>query len=201
MSKVQNILTVYQHATNQEIDSGMTWYNEAHDTVKQWAKEYDQPPQVVAYALAALSPRVQWEPNKRACKKLLDLHRQGRKPHYNRIVVAGTKTNKAKAIDIIWKHELDRLKGPKVTRFADNILNPETSDKITVDVWAVRAADLDPHADAKWLGPDPRYNRYEQAYLEASALLAQPPIKVQAVCWLVIQRLKKLTSTYIGVSP
>ena len=126
-----NILKVYHQASAAELQSGMRWYQQAHEDATAIANTLP----IGAGAIAALSPGLRWESNVEAARR----------------VIAGESLDglgvrwydgvrKAKRI-AKGHNPLVVLKGNKVRAFYSCILSPDASQSVCVDghaysVWA-----------------------------------------------------------------
>lgn len=175
-----NILSLLERADGLDRQAGLTWYQQAHDWCRTWASEMLMPLETVAGVLAVLSPRNKWERNLADTLTVLRAHKVGIHPAYIKVATYGT--NKAKAFQIA-AGKLDALSGVKVTSFWDNILRPESSKAVTVDVWAARIAAGDLRDNPGTISPK-RYNEIAEGYLEAAEFTGLMPHQVQAVTWM-----------------
>lgn len=62
---------VYDRASPEAREQGMQWYREAHADADRLARRYDVSPEQAAAVIAAMSPRSDWESNKRAAAAVL----------------------------------------------------------------------------------------------------------------------------------
>jgi hypothetical protein len=133
-----NLLRVWDSATDQNLLDGLVWYDEAHSFAVDLARATDTDLVVVASVIAALSPQTRWETNKSAAVELL---KNGTR--YPGMLIS----NYERAKRVINAGPMEALaalqangdeSAPKIASFARNILGD--SDRVTVDVWAVRAA-------------------------------------------------------------
>lgn len=176
---VDNILSVFDQATDSEYKEGMTWYNKAN----AWCWGIDHLNyKRAAGVLAALSPMLSWDLNVR----------------YAEMVYAGKtripclQKNAAKAIAIKngW-NALDILSGPKVTAFYHNIVNPYSDDYryVTIDRQAIDIANgyAGSHNNA--------YRKVHEdmaiAYVDAAHEIGILPLQMQAVTWVTWRNLKR----------
>lgn len=87
--------------------------------------------------------------------------------------------NAEKAIRILNGEDPKKLLPQKTGSFVDNFLGNE--DNVTGDVWAIRAALDDPHANDA-LTPK-QYEQLQNAYRQAASELGLTPEAVQAIAW------------------
>jgi hypothetical protein len=172
----QNIIDSYESATDTQLLAGESWYEQALFLAEDLADKHDLEPVNVAYAIAALSPQKDWITNQVA---IIELCETGTTRFQSRINI--DKARRCLA------GELSALRGPKVERFAEAIINP-LGDTV---------ACIDRHAFSIWMGTKQtdiqikvlqRKGAYElvaDAYSEASRILDVPVHIVQATTWVV----------------
>jgi len=174
---VQNILNTYESATDIQLLAGESWYESALYLAETLAFDHDiESVENVAYAIAALSPQKDWITNQVA---IIELCETGKTRFQSRINI--DKARRCLA------GQLSALKGPKVERFAEAIMNP-LGDSV---------ACIDRHAFSIWMGTKQtdiqikvlqRKGAYEMvadAYSEAAKKLGVPVHIVQATTWVV----------------
>lgn len=172
---VDNILSVFDHATPSEYRHGMVWYNRANAIA--WRLDHLNYRRA-AGVLAALSPLLSWNKN----------------VEYAELVYAGEtnipclKKNAAKAILIKngW-NVLDHLSGPKVVSFYHNIVDPYSDDPahVTIDKHAfdIAIGDMDnPYKNGKAVTAA-LYPVMRNAYVTAAHERGIRPLQMQAVTW------------------
>jgi len=189
-----NIIRVYEKATESERAAGTNWYPEAREFAVELSIRYDISVKAVAHVIAALSPNVSWSQNKRAAAIIIDEANWG---DVRVATVNGYPKNVDKAWQIArasrngvqWDHILS---GPKVTAFADNILHPPSSNSVTVDVHALSIADGVRYTTktAPKLTPK-QYEFYADVYRKTAAQLELTPLELQAITWVTWRRLIK----------
>ena len=173
---VKNIIDCYQSATEAQQMAGENWYWMARHLAEDLADKHDLPVENVAYAIAALSPVTDWITNQIAATEVCDTgftrFQSGANIHKANRCLAG---------------ELTALRGPKVERFAEAIVNPLGDT----------TACIDRHAFSIWMGTKQtdiqqkvlqRKGAYEivaDAFAEAAKILDVPVHTVQAVTWVV----------------
>jgi hypothetical protein len=169
MTMTDEILSVYERATTDDIMTGMTWYASAHMIAREAGN-------VVAGAgiIAALSPRMPWYRN-------ILLARQAFVGNLNGGCLKRSIAN-ANAI-ATGAHPLDILNGLKTRAFFDNILNPLLSTAVTVDVHAIRIAGIERDSVGKGL-----YNDIADAYRTAASKVGIMPLDLQAITWTTYRR-------------
>jgi hypothetical protein len=172
----QNIIDVYESATEAQQIAGENWYWMARNLAEELADRHDYPIVNVAYAIAALSPVTDWITNQIAASEVCATG-------FTRFQ-SGANIDKAKRC---LAGELTALRGPKVERFAEAIIDPVGNS----------TACIDRHAFSIWMGTKQtdvqqkvlqRKGAYEivaDAYAEAAEILGVPVHTVQAVTWVV----------------
>ena len=189
-----NIIRIYEKATEAERGTGANWYPEAREFAVDLSIRYNISVKAVAHVIAALSPNITWDQNKRASAIIIDEAFAG---DIRVATIPGYPKNIKKAWGIArafrqgyqWDHILS---GPKVTAFADNILHPPSSNSVTVDVHALSIADGVRYTSktAPKLTPK-QYEFYAAAYRKTAAELELTPLELQATTWVTWRRLIK----------
>lgn len=105
---------------------GKTWYKQAHQLCSVLSEETQTPLENVVGILAALSPQVSWNVNITSCESIVKTGVID--PGYT-----GYKTNVEKALQCLVSPPIEVLGGKKVLAFYHNILNPKTSQDVTID--------------------------------------------------------------------
>lgn len=160
---------------------GLAWYDTANKFAAELAAEFDLTLDQAAGVIAALSPQKRWDENQRIARLFCET---GYAAH------TGCQTAKATAcITATSKTTISRVLGGLKTRcFYDNIARPTTSEHITIDRWAIRAAGWDrnrvtPNQYAKlesvYRKTTERWNKSEGMNLR--------PLQVQAIVWCAIR--------------
>jgi hypothetical protein len=177
---VARLLNAYDNASAADMAAGHAWYDTARLTAAALAAGTNLSVRHAAGVIAALSPRVRWENNVEGAALIIAAVAH----HTNEPIVAGYYRNRKKAWDIAQGADPDTiLGGPKVTAFFANIMGDE--DRVTVDVWAARAAEgkTDPR------GPEgKRYNAIADAYRMAARARDVSPMVMQATVWMYTRR-------------
>jgi hypothetical protein len=178
IDKVSNILRIYHAATEEEKNSGLSWYLEAREYSKELSEKYSIRFEVAAAVLAALSPLNYWNRNKVDAENTIKFHRGlGGYPRSTT-----PKRNIEKALKILKTGKiLKYLSGDKVTRFFENIINPN-SNRVTVDRHAIAIALNDRSIKSI---PARYYGDFETAYKQAAKIVGLRPNRLQAVTWVV----------------
>lgn len=176
------------------IAKGKTWYTDAHCFADEVAKTYSLPVEKVIGVLAVLSPQNRWDTNKRDCEAFCRAHAEGL--DLADVTCATYESQKRKAIDILTTDAstadlIGTKYAPKTRAFYDNILNPGTSYRVTIDRWILRGLDLDSFAKT---GKQTSGNSYvalyrglEELFRQAALKLDLRPCELQAAVWCCIQ--------------
>lgn len=191
---LRNVRKVADQATEDEVAEGRQWYPNAYTGCQRLAEDFEIPVELVADLVATTSPNLRWERNISLVAWLLAAHREGRLADF---IGEGYQ----RQVDIA-KEMLVRfyeagdwaglLSGPKVTSFANCILNYSRPQLPVVDVHSYSAAVGQRytvtsmptiHGNTLW--------NIRRAYTEAAAERGFLPQELQAVTWLTWRRLGK----------
>lgn len=189
---IDNVMSIYSVATEENIREGLAWYPGAHN----FAKSLDVDIERAAGIIAALSPMSGWENNK---NKAAQLYRQngivcvdGKK---NGIGLSGNVT-KAQEIYAGAK-PLDVLKGNKVRAFYETIVCPESVDPLPVidrhafDIAVGQRTDDKSRAILDRKGV---YLEFADCYRGAADVAGILPAQMQAITWIKWREIHKLSS-------
>lgn len=185
----ENIKAIYEEASKPAIAQGEVWYLDAHAFCERLANEYDLELPIVVAALAVLSPNCSWPINKACLESLLKTG----EPFGN---VYPANVQKAEyllsgSLSVEQALFFRKRYGNKVRAFYDNILNPHTSDKVTVDTHAIRGAFDSASVTEKqlrWVFETVTgYQILTKAYQQLAQELKQVPNQVQATVWLAVK--------------
>lgn len=172
----RNILAVFATATAGQIADGKAWYPSAIETLAELAPKWDVARRAAVCAM--LSPRTTWKENTNGVRKF---YRDAYAGFSLAPIVAGVGRNREKAWATAVDGNVARVSGPKVSAFNAN-LNGDFQ-RVTIDVWAARAAGVPEsqmdHLDGK------RYRALEAAYKAVAASLFFAPAELQAIVWIV----------------
>jgi len=184
---LENLVGVYAEATPQEMQEGMAWYDQAHEIVRDLATKHDMPIEVVAGAMAALSPRVRWSSNIKDTKALLDAWAKGETD----VPLTAFRRNQEKAVAIIEGQSTEPLSGDKVCSFAKCIADPGHPDEVVIDTHAYNAWAGD-RVICGGKGPrvaGKRYKAVAEDYRLLAKIMGTSPSQAQAVVWLTWKRM------------
>lgn len=194
---VDNILRVYDEANDKS-----DWYQDAHDFANKQAGKYvydggrtnslSEARAKVCGIIAALSPLKSWQENKNITISFL---RDGKGKH--------TKLFKDKAQAILDSNgDVDEiatiLNGNKITSFFLNILNPQTSQAVTVDRHAISVA-LNKNVTGDYSMTVNQYEFFQNCYRTAASKRGIRPLQMQAVTWVQWRIAKKETTDLTDV--
>lgn len=174
-SIVENIVSVFDRATNAEVEDGLFWYPRANQIAREIA---DGDVSRGAGVIAALSPLMPWDRNVALARAAFD----------NGQAHGGLGRNVAKADAIIAGADpLDVLGGDKVRSFYANIVNP-WGDAVTIDRHAYDiATGVKRGNDRPNIGKQV-YREMSAAYIAAAERLSIFPLELQAVTWVTWRR-------------
>ena len=184
---VDNLLRVYNLATQDQLDRGIRWYEHANHWVHQGATNYSLPFHTVAAITAALSVNNKWEWNKRDVIYLLNNLREGKRNPAN-MNITTFKQQIWTAIGIYDFQDPTLLSGQKVLQFYEDITNPHSIDEnaVTVDIWAYRAWIFDSKAHVPTMSSKTYYT-ISKDYFTGAEQVELLPREFQAVVWLVVR--------------
>ena len=177
MDYAQNIRDTVARATPADWSDGIDWYRTAHATACDIANVYGMDTDTAARIIAVLSPRKRWSENVQGA---VAVARAWARDAGIPDLPGFFRANVRKAWDIA-NGDPDALKGPKVTRFYQNIMGDDSH--VTLDVWAMRAAgsdDIAPRGKA-------HYAEIAQAYVTVAHEHGIPASALQAIAWTVVR--------------
>ena len=184
---VQNIINVYDNATDAEIHDGKTWYLAANAL----AWEIDpMRPFNGAGVIAALSPRLRWDKNAAYARLAYTL--KGYEVSEVANYIPTLNNSRTKALRMVnGEHVSDVLgKGLKTNAFWDNILNPHTSKSVTVDKHAFDIAN-GVRTGYSTVITDKAYREIADLYREAALIAGIAPLHMQAITWVTWRNMGK----------
>lgn len=131
-----NLSRILSHATPNDIQTGLNWYNEFHLWCEKLGKKYNKDTFNVAQVFSALSPRNKLEKNKIDTIAVFEAIKNNVKP--DQVKVSTFNNNKNKAFDIARGLRSINKNSLKTYSFCMNVglLN---SDFVTIDLWQLRA--------------------------------------------------------------
>lgn len=184
----ENLRALLLKATAADVREGTTWYQDAHEFATELAATYSVTLRQASAVIAALSPQVSWELNKRIAVDLLDGGS-----------AAGAFTlGIDRARRIIADPNVDPLTilgGHKVRSFYLNISRPNLYGPVTIDRHAV-AILSDYNTSPAFLTAHPKhlekygaYHRAAGVYRTVARELNLAPHVLQAIAWVTWRRL------------
>ena len=171
---VDRIVRTFDRATASDVERGARWYGDAEAIAASLAPMAGSLEHAAA-VIAHLSPRTSWARNIAGATELV----AGGPATY----CLGANRDGARRA-LASTDPLATLNGPKVSRFARNILGDR--DAVTVDVWAARVALGPRELDAeKVLTRAGVYDAIEHAYRLAAKRRGVDAATMQATTWVV----------------
>lgn len=182
---VANVLSVYSAASADHLREGLSWYLDAHNVANILSPES---PEMGAGVIAAMSPMMGWETNKRAA--FLAFER-------GTADGLGLSRNVAKANRILaGEKPLDVLGGDKVRAFYSTILAPHSQDVVPVidrhafDIAVGMVTDEKARSSLSRKGV---YLDFAAVYIDAAKVAGISSSQMQAVTWVAWREMKKGT--------
>lgn len=181
MTMTENILAVYDAASESDITEGTYWYREANALA--WTLDHAMPIRGAA-VIAALSPRLRWDKNALYARIAYSLKGYDITPE-TLSYIPTLNNSRVKALKIVnGAHPRDVMgKGLKTNAFLDNILNPFTSEAVTVDKHAADIA-RGMRTGYSSVVKDKDYRIIAQAYRDAAHYAGVAPLTMQAITWV-----------------
>lgn len=180
---VANLREVYAAAPPAELAAGLSWYDAAHELARNVAKLAGAELENAAACIAALSPRLDWEPNARAALELA----RGENPRG----VLRASVRKARAVlrgdarRLMLENPARGRGGFKTAAFFECILRPSSAPPVCIDSHAIAAALGRAATDAEarvLFGRRRIYEKLARAY-QAARPAGIPTHVFQAVVW------------------
>jgi len=157
--------------------SALNWYQDANKLIK---KLYGRNWRLFVRLLAATSPRQAVKRNWRQTAGLVKAYvERGENPKRFGDLLADVMASHLP--NVVRALQNKPLSGPKVSRFAENLLG--NLDVVTIDVWICKAYGIDP----KELTPT-LYRRLEKKIIADAKRTKATPAGYQAVIWYAIRR-------------
>ena len=178
-----NVTRVFRSATSAELDEGLAWYPKAHDFAATIAHEVGHSVSTAAAVVAAVSPRMGWDQNRRLAERIL---RTGDTSSG----YLGAGLQRARRL-LDGDRPFDVLQSRKVLNFYVSILTAG-ADGVCVDRHAFDVATNTRHGEDDRPGIHPqRYDRVAQCYRNAARILRKETgiqnlsaAEVQATTWV-----------------
>jgi hypothetical protein len=176
----KNLDKYFNLASEDDIKSGLVWYQQANDICKDIAQKYGTSTFIASGVISALSPRNKWAKNIQDAYSVFEAVQ-------NSISAADTKvstfhTNKFKAFAIAQGKVTITRESNKTFAFCENIAHLN-EDFVTVDVWHLRAC-FD-----KTMGSigDLAYKQLQSITLSKAKKLGMKGFEYQAIIWNSVQ--------------
>jgi hypothetical protein len=172
-----NLRAIIGRATGEDVRQGLEWYADAQAFAMTLASRIDGDLERAAAVIAAHSPRTFWSANKLAAMATIE----------RRNMPSGIMRTNAVRAEAALTMGFDGLgNGPKVHAFARNVFGDLS--RVTVDVWAFRAAMGDQNVPEGWLARKGAYDEVARAYAAVAEREGLDPAVAQALVWVVIRR-------------
>lgn len=166
---------------------------DAHDFCSDLAKTYKSSIRQVVSILSILSPSNKWERNKEDTTSLYEHYTSGKSVDELKVCTYGH--NKHKAWELLNKNlEVFESSGEKTLCFRDNIVNPHTSQRVTIDRWAARIAYRSRFNTIIQLNTK-NYRILEGRFRKSAEYLGFLPHQVQAITWVTYKRMSEEAKT------
>jgi len=175
-----NIIRVLNQSTAKENND---WYQNANTWCQQVALKYNVPFDSVAGVVASLSPRKEWQLNKRIAIELIETGDCGQiKVFVNKAKDCLEVTGDSKILSV--------LNGPKIKSFYLNIKYPGASDNVTIDRHAIAVALGRTASDSEQALSEKQYQFFKDCYIWTAETLGLKPLMLQAITWETWKRIK-----------
>lgn len=177
-----NVLSVYERATADHVREGLSWYLDAHKVAKRLSRHKISRG---AGVIAALSPMMEWEQNKRAAEIAFA---------EGTAMGLGLDGNCVKATRILHgENPLDVLGGDKVRAFYQTILDPSTFAIPVIDRHAfdIAIGKVTDDAAKKVLKRKGVYQEFGNVYVLAAKRAGIGAPQMQAITWVAWRDFKK----------
>ena len=165
---VNKFLAVYRRSSNLTRLEGIGWYARARRDILSLAGRLGLPEQRVAYAVAALSPKMSWKHNLVAVERLA-----------NGLDAIGMRGPVAQARACL-NGDLSALSGAKVTAFAFALCGD--SSAAVIDRWMMRVLCSD-----RITPTQKQYGAITKSLRVAAKMVGLPTSQFQAVVWLQVR--------------
>lgn len=187
-----NVTRVFRQARESELAGGFNWYREAHEFAHELSGHTPYSPKTAAGVIAAVSPRLSWNANKRLAERILTTGDTSSG-------YLGAGLDRARRL-LDGADPYDVLTSDKIRNFYESIVTHGAMgiciDRHAFDVASgVRHTDLGRPAINRG-----RYRACSDVYGRAAKILSAetgwslPPAHVQAVTWLTWKRLHNITA-------
>jgi hypothetical protein len=179
-------------ANDFERKTGLYWYVDGHNYLKEMSKHFNVPLDIVCGMVAVTSPLLAWSVNVNLVYNILKF--KGKVSH---IKTPCFSRNLTKALMIYKKRKVyPYLSGPKVEQFYLNLLNPMDDQSITIDSFMISCwLNSQEKSDiSKWSKAD-KIDILKQEIRILAEKYNLLPLQFQAIVWISYHRtIKSLTS-------
>jgi len=190
MNMIENILTVYNQANQNEIDHGLNWYAIANNQALDIADETGLPLHIVVGVIAALSPTNEWEQNLKDARLFCETFVNG--GYYEDVKASTYKKMWEKAWTILesvgdYNQVLAILNGPKISDFYRCILG-ENVCVIDGHAWCIANSERRVLQEVPNIGKKARI-ALQEAYKAAATKEGITAYQMQAITWVTWKRI------------
>ena len=190
MSYVENILSVFEQCNSEELEHGLTWYQQAQDLAQKIADKTELPLHICVGVVAALSPTNDWNQNIKDGELFCEVFSGG---GYREEVKASTyKPMWDKAWKILetngdYETVATILDGPKITDFYRCIMG-ENVCVIDGHAWCIAFNDRRVMQEVPHIGKKLRV-QLQDAYTVAAEKHNMTAYQMQAATWVAWRRM------------
>ena len=191
MTYAKSIIAVFEQATEDELNHGLTWYNEAKQECQVMADKYELPLRIVVGVVASLSPTNKWSRNLIDASNMLRVYTDGGYVESTSPCTYKTMRDKAWSILQTNPHSDDDvlfiLKGPKISDFFACIMG---HDVCVIDghAWCIANNDRRTMQEVPNIGKKLRCD-IQAAYSEAGKEKGLTAFQMQATTWVTWKRI------------
>lgn len=177
---VENILAVFENATETDVYEGTHWYDSARQFAEYLGQKYGTSTDVAACVLAAHSKNARWAENMRRA----ELQLAGTPTGFKSAIVM---SNAAIDYGVSGLDPFQAITGPKINPFARNVAGDLFY--VATDRWAQRAAfsSFDDKRNTAWINRKGMRDNMIAAYQLAAGRVGLEPAVMQAIVWVVIR--------------
>ena len=183
-----NIKRWHKRASPENIDAGMTWYDDAMRFSRKLAREYKITRRSAAGVISSLSPNNKWDRTKFDAEQLISYYREGGTDWVS-VKICTYKKNRERAWNILTQGERITSDSPKIHSFAMNVGN-KSPDHVTIDKWHMRASLARPRDGITLTQESPtklQYKRVEGITLDIARMHKLKGYELQAIVWVTIK--------------
>ena len=174
----KHILNWYNQATTDEVQDGLSWYEDAQQFARLMAYKYNYSVNQISQIISILSPQTDWNANKLNTELFL--------VHGKNIKIYATNMQKEKCEKVLNNTYSIPLTAQKTYAFADNIANTQ-SVKVTIDRHASKVANNVLQGGSVSIAKT-QYLEFEKAYNFVANKLNITAYQLQAITWVTYKR-------------